>query len=823
MRELPSGTVTFLFSDIEGSTRLLREVGDAYADLLADHRRRLREVFARHGGVEVGTEGDSFFVAFSRASGALAAAADAHQALREGPIRVRVGLHTGEPLLTEDGYVGIDVHRAARIAAVGHGGQTLVSRSTRDLVPSEQLRDLGSHRLKDLTAPERIYQLGDSAFPPLKTLDRANLPVAATPLVGRRRELDELVELLRGDSRLVSVTGAGGSGKTRLALQVAAELADVFGDGVFFVSLAPVRAAELVSSTIVQASGVRAVEDLRGLDALLLLDNLEHLLPAATELGALLSASAHVKLLVTSRVRLNVSAEIEYPLEPFHDDEAVEFFVERARAVRRDVRGDAAVGEICRRLDGLPLALELAASRVKVLDPGLLLERLGHRLPVLTGGGRDVPERHQTLRATIEWSYLLLEERLQAALRRLAVFAGSFSLDAAEHAARVELDELSALVDWSLVKPLGEGRFLMLETIREYARELLEASADVTEVRRRHVDYVLALVEQAEPELTGPNQREWYVRLATEQANVREALTYACDGGDRERALMIAGTIWRFWWTRAPVDEPGHWYERAFAVAGDASELALARATFGAAHVAESRGDAELAKGRFEEAADRLRQVGETRWLILALTHLALAHGKLGDSARGEKLNQEALEIALESGDVRGAAVVRANLATDLRGQGEDQRARELLEEALAGGRIVGDDYMIAGCLLDLAELALETVALHEATAALRESLELYAAIGDTHDLAAAIALGAAAVLARGDASTSARLAAAATALCNSHGFVLDPRSRRRLDETLTTARSALGDRFEEAWRAGAELEPETAVELALGSISTTP
>lgn len=823
MSELPSGTVTFLFSDIEGSTRLLQEVGDAYADLLADHRRRLREVFARHGGIELGTQGDSFFVVFSRASGALAAAAEAHEVLRDGPIRVRVGLHTGEPLLTEEGYVGIDVHRAARIAAAGHGGQTLVSRSTRDLLRSEQLRDLGSHRLKDLVAPERIYQVGERAFSPLKTVDRTNLPVTATPLVGRRRELDELVELLCGDSRLVTITGAGGSGKTRLALQVAADLADHFRDGVLFVSLAPVQDAALLNSTIVQAAGVRAVEDLCELEVLLLLDNLEHLLPAASALSALLLASAHVKLLVTSRVRLNVSAEIEYPLEPFADDEAVEFFVERARAVRRDVRGDAAVGEICRRLDGLPLALELAASRVKVLDPPLLLERLGQRLPVLTGGGRDVPKRQQTLRATIEWSYLLLEERVQAAFRRLAVFAGSFSLEAAERAAWVELDELAALVDWSLIKPVGEGRFLMLETIREYARELLDASADFAEVRRRHVDYVLALVEEAEPELTGPNQREWYQRLATEQANVREALTYACDSGDGERALMIAGTIWRFWWTRGPVDEPEHWYERVFAVADDASELALARATFGAAHVAESRGDAELAKRQFAEAADRLRQVGETRWLILALTHLAGAYGELGDSARGDELNQEALEIALENGDVRGAAVVRVNLAWDLRNRGEYERAHELVKEALAASRILGDDHMIAGCLVDLAQLALETGALDEATPTLRESLKLYAAIGNTHHLAEAIAVGATALLARGDASTSARLAAATTALCNSHGFALDPWTRRRLDETLTAARSDLGDHFEEAWRSGAELEPEAAAELALGSLSAPP
>ena len=378
--DFPSGTVTFLFTDVEGSTKLLNELGDAYADVLGEHRRVLRDAFARHGGVEVDTQGDAFFIAFGRANDALAAAGDAQEALSSGRLGVRMGLHTGEPLLTEEGYVGIDVHRAARIAAAGHGGQILISQSTRDLVRGDRLRDLGKHRLKDLTAPERIYQLGDSTFPPLKTLDRTNLPTAATPLVGRERELAELTEL-----------GAGGSGKTRLALQVAAELADEFRDGVFFVPLAPVQDAALVASTIAQATGVSGLDDLRELEVLVVVDNLEHLLPSVSELSSLLAGAANMTMLVTSRVRLRVAAELEYPLEPFAEDEAIEFFVERARAVKRDVRRDPSVAEICRRLDGLPLALELAASRVKVLDPSLLLERLGRRLPVLTGGARDAP------------------------------------------------------------------------------------------------------------------------------------------------------------------------------------------------------------------------------------------------------------------------------------------------------------------------------------------------------------------------------------------------------------------------------------------------
>jgi len=818
VRELPSGTVTFLFTDVEGSTRLLSELGDAYADLLTEHRRLMREVFAEHGGVEVDTQGDAFFVAFSRARDALAAARDAKRALGDGPIRVRVALHTGEPLLTEEGYVGIDVNRAARIGAAGHGGQILLSQSTRDLVGDGELRDLGRHRLKDLTAPERIYQLGDESFPSLKTLDRTNLPVTATPLIGRRSELAELVDLLRDGSRLVTVTGAGGSGKTRLALQAAAELTDDFGDGVFFVPLAPLQDAALVGSTILQSASVRTVEDLHQLEVLLVLDNLEHLLPAAAELSSLLAVAPNVKLLATSRIRLNISAEFEFPLEPFSDAEAVEFFVERARAVRRDVRGDAAVEEICHRLDGLPLALELAASRVKVLDPPLLLQRLGRRLPVLTGGGRDVPERQQTLRATIEWSYQLLEERLQTALRRLAVFAGSFSLDAAEQVAQVELEEIAALVDWSLLKPIGDGRFLMLETIREYARELLEHTEEATEMHSRHIDYVLALVEQAEPQFTGPDQRAWYERLTLEHDNVREALAYACDTGDGERALMLAGTIWRFWWTRAAVEEPAHWYTRAFGLDAEVSETARARAIFGWAHVAESRGENELAKKQFEEAAERLGRIAETRWQILALTHLATAHRRLGDRPGAEALNEEALELALRSGDIRGAAVIRGNMGSDLLAAGERERACELLEESLEGGRVVGDVYMIASSLMNLAELALRRGELERATRGLRESIELFASIGDRRDLVTAIAVGAALVR-RGDPQTSASLAAAADGLCVAHGIELDPDQRRLVDEVAVDLREELGERFEEAWSAGAELKLEPAVELALRAL----
>ena len=331
MTALPQGTVTFLFTDVEGSTRLLQQLGDAYAEVLAEHRRVLREVFARHGGVEVDTQGDAFFVAFARASDALSAAVDARDALSAGPVRVRMGLHTGEPAVTDEGYVGIDVHRAARIAAAGHGGQILVSRSTRDLASVDELRDLGRHRLKDLTAPERIYQLEDGDFPPLKTLNATNLPVASNPLVGREAELVELTGMLANSERLVTLTGPGGSGKTRLGLQVGAELLESFPGGVLFVPLASLSTPELVRPAIARVASVRDLGELGDRRVLFLLDNFEHLLDAAGEVAGLLASGSAVKVLATSRAPLRIQGECEYAVGPLPEADAVELLVQRAR------------------------------------------------------------------------------------------------------------------------------------------------------------------------------------------------------------------------------------------------------------------------------------------------------------------------------------------------------------------------------------------------------------------------------------------------------------------------------------------------------------
>ncbi|MGE5435356.1 MAG: ATP-binding protein [Candidatus Doudnabacteria bacterium] len=556
MSELPTGTVTFLFTDIEGSTKLLHELGDDYADALAAHRRVLREAFDRHGGVEVDTQGDAFFVAFARAKDALAAAAEGQKALEYGPIRVRMGLHTGEPLVTEEGYVGIDVHRAARIAAAGHGGQTVVSQTTFDLAGSDGLRDLGEHRLKDLSAPERIFQLGDGEFPPLKTLYQTNLPVPATPFLGRERELGEVGEALaRPDVRLLTLTGAGGSGKTRLALQAAAEAADEYPQGVWWVPLAPVREPDEVVATAARALGTggsleEALGDRR---LLLLLDNFEHVIEAAPELTALLAKCPNLDVTVTSRERLQLDGEHVYPVPVLDRSEARELFAARARAVRPDFEPNGSLDELCARLDDLPLALELAAARTTILSTEQLLNRLGARLDLLKGG-RDAEVRQHTLRATIEWSYDLLDPDEQRLFARLAVFRGGTTLEAAEAICDADIDELQSLVDKSLVRIRDEDRFWMLETINEFAAERLGESGEEDELRRRQAEFFLALAESANLSAEAIDIGPRPELVLPEQDNLRAALDWAAEAGEIELGLRLAIALEQFWVAAGPYE-----------------------------------------------------------------------------------------------------------------------------------------------------------------------------------------------------------------------------------------------------------------------------
>ena len=541
--DLPSGTVTFLFTDVEGSTNLLHELGpDGYADALAQHRRIVRDAFAAHGGVEVDTQGDAFFVAFPTAPGAIAAASGVRDALAAGPIRVRMGIHTGTPHLTGEGYIGPDVHRAARIAAAGHGEQVLVSAATVALVGTEGLRDLGEHRLKDFAEPVLIYQLGDERFPPLRTISNTNLPRPASSFVGREREVKEVAALLQDGARLLTLTGPGGSGKTRLAIEAAASLIPDFKAGVFWVGLAPLRDPALVTGTIGQTIGAKdgLAEHIGERQMLLLLDNLEQVIAAAPELATLVEACPNLHLLVTSRELLRVRGEIEYPVTPLVDLDAVDLFCTRARAVSDDT-----IHRLCRALDNLPLAIELAAARASVLTPAQILERLSQRLDLLKGG-RDADPRQQTLRATIEWSFDLLNPDEQGLFARLAVFAGGSTLEAAEQIAKADLNTLQSLVDKSLVRRTGD-RFSMLETIREFAAERLQALGEASTVRQRHIVYLTELAEH------------WYARrytlestwvpiLEAETDNIRAALDLASQGSTADE-IRLAGAIAESWRT----------------------------------------------------------------------------------------------------------------------------------------------------------------------------------------------------------------------------------------------------------------------------------
>jgi predicted ATPase/class 3 adenylate cyclase len=631
MTELPTGTVTFLFTDIEGSTQLLQRLGDVYADALGQSQALLRAAFAAHGGVEVDTQGDAFFVAFPTAPEAVAAA-DATRALAahswpaDTRLRVRIGLHTGTAQVVGDHYVGLDVHRAARIAAAGHGGQILLSQTTRDLVASNlpvgaSLRAVGAHRLKDLQEPEPLYQLllpGLPAdFPPLKTLDthQHNLPVQLTPLLDRVEPLAALTALLRSpDVRLVTLTGRGGIGKTRLAVQVAAEVVDAFPDGVWFVRLSRLTDPGLVIPTVAQTLGLteqgsQAIADmlrahLAEKRLLLVLDNFEQVIGAAEEVAGLLGASPSLKALVSSRTPLRLRGEREYALGPLPlptpglqspdrlaQYAAVALFIERAQAARADFTMTAAnapaIAAICARLDGLPLAIELAAARVKVLPPEALLARLTAQLAqltLLTGGARDLEERQQTMRAAIAWSEDLLTPEERALFRRLAVFVGGATLAAVEAVCAAPadvlgvqtlgadlLDGLSALVDHSLLQQREEGgepRFGMLQVIREYALERLAASGEAeavrqahAQVRQAHAQYYLTLAERAEPELIGPEQRRWLDQLEREHDNLRAALTWARERGEVETGLRLVVALRRFWERRSPPREGRAWVE----------------------------------------------------------------------------------------------------------------------------------------------------------------------------------------------------------------------------------------------------------------------
>ena len=729
-RQLPSGTVTFLFTDVEGSTRLLQEHGSAYADLLAEHRRVVREAFAPRDGVEVDTQGDAFFVAFPRAAEAVGAALDAQRALAAGPIRVRMGIHTGEPVVTEEGYVGMDVHRAARIAASAHGGQIVVSETTRRLLEADApVRDLGEHRLKDLTGAERLFQIGGGDFPPLRTLDATNLPVVSIPLVGREREIEELVAMLSNGTRLLTLTGPGGTGKTRLALQVAAELVGSRHDGIFWVPLAGLTDAELLPSEVAQTIG--APDDLtgflRGRELLLLLDNFEHLLDAAPVVSSVLATCPRVQVLVTSRAPLRVTGEHEYRLEPLPQKQAAELFAARARTVGREVAPDATVEAICRRLDGLPLAIELAAARTKLLSPERLLERLDSALAVLTGGARDAPERQRTLRATIEWSYDLLDSRARELFVRLAVFSGAFPLEAAEEVCGAELDDLAVLVDYSLLKPVGDDRFFMLETIGEYALERLGQGDEEDELRRRHASFFSALAEHAYRHRFDA-EAESSERLDLDHDDLRAALDWLLET-DPDRALELAGALGWFWLSRGLLREGSVRLSAALA-RSSLTGRARARALASSGALVARGGDAPAGIAELDAAVAMWRDLGDLEELASALDSLGwpLVYDA-NDNPRALAAYEESLELRRKLGDAAGETRALVGIAQVLVAMGETERAEAISLDLL--DRAAGDPRTEHFAYHFLADCALIRGDSEEAGTRYRQSLRAALPLGD--------------------------------------------------------------------------------------------
>jgi predicted ATPase len=775
--DLPTGTVTFLFTDIESSTKLLEDLGpEAYAKALATHRRMLRAAFTRQRGVEVDTQGDAFFVAFPTAPGALRAATDALEAISTVPVRVRVGIHTGTPLLTEEGYVGVDVHRAARIAACGHGGQVLVSASTASLIGTEGLRDLGDHRLKDLSAPERIYQLGDTDFPPLKSLHQTNLPVPSTPFLGREHELEEVLGLLsRGDVRLLTLTGPGGTGKTRLAAQAAGAVADQYMHGVWWVELAPLRDAALVLETAGQALGAEdgLAEHIGDKSMLLLFDNFEQVVEAAPAIAGLLASCPRLEVLVTSREPLHVMGEQEYEVPPFVHEEAVGFFLARARAVKPNFRLDEAVSGICQRLDDLPLALELAAARVKALSSAQILDRLKQRLPLLTGGPRDAPERQQTLRATIEWSYELLSEEEQKLFARLAIFAGGCTLEAAEQVCDADLDKLQSLVEKSLVRQTNE-RFWMLETIREFAGEQLARAGEYGSTAAAHAEYFAAMAARAESRVGTSDEATWIKLLAREHDNVRAALAYS-DGSPRQ--LRLASALWRFWEQQGHYSEARRWLRAALAQREGAPPTHVAGALLGAGLLARIQGDFEQAEQLTKESIAVAQGAGlrllEAR-AVGSLGNIALARR---DFRRGAELLAHTEALLRELGDERRLAITMANRAYLALEMGDFEVAFALANESRGLSRKMGDALNIVSADLNLS-VAARSLGRHEtAKEALQEALELARDAGHAAFLVDAL-IEAAALIVSGDPTTAADLVTVADRARRDLMLELDPVER---------------------------------------------
>jgi predicted ATPase/class 3 adenylate cyclase len=883
-RELPTGDVTLLFTDIEGSTALLGRLGERYGEALSAQRVIVRAAIAEGHGLELGTEGDSFFAVFSSATDAVGCCVAAQRALacHDWPggaaVRVRMGLHSGRPTRHEGDYIGMDVHRAARIAAAAHGGQVVMSHVTWQLaqsgLPAElSVRDLGVHRLKDIDAPERIFQLAGpglrAEFPPLKSLGtQTSLPVPATPLVGREGDLDQLRAALAGPgARLVTLTGTGGVGKTRLSLAAAAAMGEAFPHGVFFVALAAVRDAEVMWKTLAASLDV-SVEGIGGhaadavtaylaeRRALLVLDNLEQLDGAAAVVAALLAAAPGLVLLATSRRPLHVQGEHEFPVPPLEVPgkvgvqevaacAAARLFAQQAGMVRPGfaVTGDNAadIASICGRLDGLPLAIELAASRIKLLTPRALLARLGHSLGLAAAeAGR--PLRQQTLRNTVAWSYDLLAPGVAQVFRRMSVFAGGCDLDALAAVAATggepggsdPLELVAELADVSLITVTegieGEPRIGMLETIRDYALERLEQADDLDGARRRHAEHYATLVERARDQMDGPAQLTALDRLEAEHDNLRAALAWslgtpaAHGAGEGERAvigLRLVQALIPFWYQHGHATEGRQWLQRAMDLASSDGGAPLAGVAHGLGVLMDTQGEPDAARRLFERSLVIWRELGDRDCEARELSSLGIAHHHLGDLEAARPLLAESIAIARDIGNPVRLAAGLTNLGQLESAAGNLDRATQALQEALTIDSQLGD---LLGAALDRQSLALVSLRAGRPSQArdlLSGTFDYVASSGNTSFNANILELSAAITAELGDPLRAARLAGAAEAIRQQSGLLATELDAAVLEEHLAPARSAVTS---QAWAAeldaGRALTQHEAVMLLL---SPTP
>ena len=870
---------TFVFTDIEGSSRLWDEHPETMALALARHDTLLNDIFATHGGEVFKTMGDSVLVAFADRAPALLAVIQAQRALlveeweTPAPIRVRAALHRGPAERRNGDYFGPTLNRTARLLSAGHGGQTLLSRSAHEEMPVPEgvaFRDLGERRLRDLARPERIFQLlapGLPAdFPPLRSLEVLpnNLPAQLTSFVGRERELAEVKRLL-GQARLVTLTGPGGTGKTRLSLQVAAEVLESYADGAWLVELATLSDPDLVAATVAAALGVREdaeraagdslVDFLRAKHLLLVLDNCEHLVAACARLTErLLRCAPALRVLASSREALAIPGETTFAvpslsMPEFHgkqptgpdlaarigEFEAVRLFVERASALQPAFaltdQNALTIARICSRLDGIPLALELAAARTKMLAPDQILRRLDDRFRLLTSGGRTALPRQQTLTATIDWSYELLSENERALLRRLCAFGRGRTLSAVEEVCSGDgieaseiVDLLQQLIDKSLVSAeqtdTGRARYFLLESVWLYARAKFEASEEAARVRTRHLEYFLRFAEEAEPHCFRADQAEWFEKLGVEHGNLQLALERSAETPEFvEHGLRLAGALFRYWEVRSYLQEGREHYAALLARPEAAGRtLARAKALSGAGRLAWCQDDNEAARGFHTEAITIFRELGDESAAAFEAALLGFVEWSDNEHAAAQTHFEAAAEIGRARADERVLAAARSGLGTLLSAQGDHVQARAIKEQSLATYRAFGDKWIVGLMTWSLSRAVIAQGDLPAAAALLSECAAIGEALGNEWTVPYVLEGFGDIALAEGHAPRAVWLYGAAAVVRERLGLTLAPSDRVMHEHAFARMHAALPpEEFARAWETGRGTPIDEALSLALG------